>query len=624
MMRLARLALFVTTSLALSATVVAQEATVEEISTKIGTLESQYENFSENVAALEAEHEELKSQLSSLRARSDELERARTQALEEMNNRYRQLIDDPETDISTAQQAYQQAVLAHQRNKEDIKTQVQLVEAKQNEVENIRLSRHSLINQIEILKEERTVARVDRLQDEFNKSGTVEVSQSIVCDGEETLNQCENRGKLLAKQKASKQYLDQVFSELSESELARQNQEKASPNVQILGSKTVSNGFSGQGNYGVKMAVELRGQLHETQACSLLNVDLRYCNSDADVGKGEPAGDADAINYDESAMYQLTLRSNVYDDEVFIDGASYGSTPLEVMLPAGEHEVEITKFGFESYVRKIALKESTSLRADLARSAFSFTQGEKIQDVLYRDVRGPELVVVPSGSFKMGDLTGNGLPNEKPAGTQKIEDSFGVSEHEITVGLFRAFIDDTAYVTDAERNNGCSIYVNGEPKRDSKVNWRNPGFKQEDSSPVVCVSYNDAEEFTDWLSRKSGFKYSLPTERQWEYAARAGTETDFWWGPNIGIGKANCRSCGDQFANQRTAPVGTYKRNAWGLFDTVGNVWEWTATGENNGATVRGGAWNFAPSLARVSTRMELPKEFRSNYIGFRVIRAQR
>lgn len=182
MMRLARLALFVTTSLALSGPVVAQEATVEEISTNISTLQTQYENFSENVAGLEAEHRNLVEQLNSLRARSDELERARLNALEEMNNRYRQLIDDPDTDISTAQKAYQQAVLAHQRNKEDIKTQVQLVAAKKEEVENVRLSRHGLINQIEILKEKRTAARVDRVQREFNKTGTIEVSQSIVCD----------------------------------------------------------------------------------------------------------------------------------------------------------------------------------------------------------------------------------------------------------------------------------------------------------------------------------------------------------------------------------------------------------------------------------------------------------
>lgn len=624
MMRLARLALFVTTSLALSATAFAQEATVEEISTQINDLQLQYENFSTNVATLESDFENLQTQLRDLRARSAELERARMTALEEMNNRYSQLIDDPNTDISTAQQAYQQAVMAHQRNKEDIKNQLQLVEAKQSEIEEVRLSRHSLINEIELLKEQRTVARVDRVQDEFNKRGTIEVSQSIVCDRDETLAQCENRGKLLAKQKASKQYIEQLFTDLSESELARQNQEKAAPNVQILGSKTVSNGFSGQGNFGVKLAVELRGQLQENQACSLLGIDLRYCaGEEAGLGKDSPAGNV-ATAYDESAMYRLTLRSNVYDDDVVIDGVSYGSTPLEVMLPAGEHDVEITKYGFETYARRLALTESTTLRAELDRTAFAFRQGEKIQDVLFRDVRGPELVVIPAGSFKMGDLTGNGLPNEKPAGTQTIDSSFGISESEVTVAMFRAFIDDTAYVTDAEKGNGCSAYDAGTPRRNPQLNWRSPGFEQADTHPVVCVSYNDAKAFTDWLTDRSGSRYSLPTEKQWEYAARASTESDFWWGNTVGVGKANCQNCGSVYSATGTAPVATFKRNPWGLFDTVGNVWEWTQTAETGQSVVRGGAWNFAPSLARVSTRMELPRDFRSNYIGIRVVRAQR
>src|SRR5690606_11332031 len=153
----------------------------------------------------------------------------------------------------------------------------------------------------------------------------------------------------LAKQKASKEYLSQLFSDLSEAQVARENQEKASPNIQILGSKTVNSSFSGEGNYGVKLAVELRGRLQENQACSLLGIDLRYCSIDTgENSQNESALGASSNGYDESAMYQLTLRSNVYDDEVFIVGVSYGSTPTEIMLPAGEHEVEITKFGFES------------------------------------------------------------------------------------------------------------------------------------------------------------------------------------------------------------------------------------------------------------------------------------
>ncbi|EAQ31116.1 formylglycine-generating enzyme family protein, partial [Idiomarina baltica] len=240
---------------------------------------------------------------------------------------------------------------------------------------------------------------------------------------------------------------------------------------------------------------------------------------------------------------------------------------------------------------------------------------------LFRDVRGPELVVVPAGNYQMGDLSGDGLPNERPVQTVTIDAPFGISDTEVTVGKFRDFVNDTAYVTEAENNGNCAELNNGMPKMDGTLNWRSPGFQQTENSPVVCISYEDVKAYTDWLSDKSGFDYDIPSEKQWEYAARAGTETDFWWGEDVGVKNANCRHCGSEWSNERSAPVAQFARNPWGLFDTVGNVWEWTRS--EDGQVVRGGAWNFAPSLARVSTRMELPADFSSNYIGFRVVRAQ-
>ena len=623
MMRLARLAVIMASTLTFASTALAQQESdatqmsVEEISNQIATLQTEYDNFSDTVATLQREEQQLREQLQSLRERNRELEQQRQVALEEMNNRYQQLVDDPSIDIAGAQEAYKEAVMAHQQNKEDIKTQVQLVSAKSREVEEARVSKHSLLNEIETFKDQRNVARVERLQEEFNRTGELEVSQSIVCDREETLSQCETRGKLLAKQKASKQYLDQTLADLSESELARTNLERVSPNVQILGSKTVSDGFSGQGNYGVKMGVELRGQLPQSQACTLLDIDVRYCAVKR-TASNEPAADEPV---DSSVMHPLSIRSNVYDDEVMIDGVSYGSTPIEVMLPGGEHEVEVIKYGYTAFNQTLNLKDAQVIRAELEKSEYSFTRGEKIQDILFRDVRGPELVVMPSGNFKMGDLTGNGMANERPATTESIARPFGITDTEITVTDFRKFVNDTAYVTEAEKNGSCAVLQNGMPKFNDSLNWRNPGFSQSETSPVVCVSLNDAQAYTQWLTQKSGFDYNLPTEAQWEYAARAGTETDFWWGNDVGFGKANCRNCGSDWSNQRTAPAGSFQRNPWGLFDTVGNVWEWTTSEQSS--VVRGGAWNFAPSLARVSTRMELPADFSSNYIGFRVVRAQ-
>ena len=360
MMRLAQLALVMASTLTIASPAYAlqeqqQSMTVEQISDKITSLQNEYDNYTQTVQRLKDEAEQLEQKLASLRERNQTLEKQRQTALQEMNNRYQQLVDDPTIDIAGAQQAYKEAVMAHQQNKKDIATQIQLVDDKQQEVEEARVSRHALLNEIESLKDQREVARVERLEREFNQTGELEVSQSIVCDREETLSQCETRGKLLAKQKASKQYLNEIVSGLSEAEQARQNLEQVSPNVQILGSKTVSNGFSGQGNYGVKIAVELRGQLPRAQACRLLEIDARYCV----VENAEQASttQTNAGSSSDAVMHPLTLRSNVYDDEVLIDGVSYGSTPIEIMLPRGEHRVEVRKYGYSSYSDVIRLSE---------------------------------------------------------------------------------------------------------------------------------------------------------------------------------------------------------------------------------------------------------------------------
>jgi formylglycine-generating enzyme required for sulfatase activity len=240
------------------------------------------------------------------------------------------------------------------------------------------------------------------------------------------------------------------------------------------------------------------------------------------------------------------------------------------------------------------------------------------------DILGPDLVVVPAGSYRMGDITGLGLDNERPVLTQDLKQSFGISETEINVKAFGIFVNATNYVTEAEKQKGCAAYDEGQAVWRDDRNWRTPGFVQNDNSPVVCVSMQDAKAYVDWISQASNQAYKLPSEARWEYAARAGKETDYWWGEAVGSDNSNCGWSGSQWSNVSTSPVGSFERNDFGLFDTVGNVWEWTTSNQAEGnSVVRGGAWNFAPRLARVSTRMELDSSFRSNYIGFRVVREQ-
>jgi formylglycine-generating enzyme required for sulfatase activity len=189
----------------------------------------------------------------------------------------------------------------------------------------------------------------------------------------------------------------------------------------------------------------------------------------------------------------------------------------------------------------------------------------------------------------------------------------------------------------------------------AEANWRNPLFEQTDEHPVVCVSWNDAKAFCDWLSKKEGMEYRLPTEAEWEYAARAGSETTWYWGDDESgaQGRANVADEGAdlphtfRFKGVRdgytyTAAVGTFAPNALGLYDVIGNVSElcqdWYGenyysasptedpTGPDTGEyrVGRGGSWHDYPGITRSANRDEGTPESRLAYIGFRVVSSLR
>ncbi len=185
---------------------------------------------------------------------------------------------------------------------------------------------------------------------------------------------------------------------------------------------------------------------------------------------------------------------------------------------------------------------------------------------------GAQFVHVDGGKFWMGSLLSKeeietrlgreGLAREYPAHEVEIS-SFYLATSEVTLAQFRDFVQDTGYRTTAEQGGAESSCVS-------------PPFDQAPSHPVVCVSYQDAIAFAEWLSARDGRKYRLPTEAEWEYACRAGSTTVFPWGDVVPQGPAaNLAGVEDGF--RETAPVGSFPPNAWGLHDMIGNVWEWCA-----------------------------------------------
>lgn len=316
------------------------------------------------------------------------------------------------------------------------------------------------------------------------------------------------------------------------------------------------------------------------------------------------------------------------------------------------------------------------------------------------DEVGLRLIYFPPGEYVRGAIHGNqlrrnhplstggvGSHDARPAHRVKLTRPFRISATEVTVGQFRQFVADAGYKTTAESDGRGGLAFRPEAERgieqfanDPKCTWRDPGFAQNDQHPVVCVSWNDALAFCAWISRKTGHRYRLPTEAEWEYAARAGSTTSYLGGddPDTCYAYGNVADAdleaahpgmtsrqriarlgkgqGDGFVY--TAQVASLKPNARGLYDTHGNVWEWcsdkyhplyyrelTGAGPQHGEParlpvivdptgpektvheqygnwrpVRGGAWCTAPLSSRTAERSFAEASDAFCYTGFRVV----
>lgn len=237
----------------------------------------------------------------------------------------------------------------------------------------------------------------------------------------------------------------------------------------------------------------------------------------------------------------------------------------------------------------------------------------------FRDCAGcPEMVVVPGGRFTMGSSPGETghEPDEGPPHEVSVR-SFAIGRFEVTFAQWDACVAA-----------GACTYVPHDQ------GWGRG------NRPVVNVAWRDITAYLDWLSRRTGHRYRLPSEAEWEYAARAGSDTLYWWGDEIGSGNANCARCGSEWDGRMTAPVGSFPPNAFGLHDMLGNVTEWVADcyrpnyhlAPTDGSvwwaeTVeyyvgRGGSWYSAPLNLRAANRMFAWPWLTEPDFGFRVARS--
>jgi formylglycine-generating enzyme required for sulfatase activity len=282
----------------------------------------------------------------------------------------------------------------------------------------------------------------------------------------------------------------------------------------------------------------------------------------------------------------------------------------------------------------------------------------KPKDVFKECDKCPEMVVVPSGSFTMGSPESDAerYNDEGPQHTVTIAKPFAVGKFHVTVDEFAAFVMDTRY----DKESDCWVFDGKWYTQKRSASWRDPGFPQTGTHPAVCLNWYDAKSYVDWLSRKTGKPYRLLTEAEWEYAARARTEpgqyTRYFFGDDEkdlchygNVGDKTAQStikggenwpvapCSDGYAY--TAPVGSFAPNDFGLYDMIGNAWQWNEdcyrsgydrapldgsawTSENCSRRVnRGGAWSVFPRTIRTADRGSGGPEDQYEAIGLRVAR---
>ena len=231
----------------------------------------------------------------------------------------------------------------------------------------------------------------------------------------------------------------------------------------------------------------------------------------------------------------------------------------------------------------------------------------------------PLMVEIPAGSFMMGspESDEDAFDDEWPLHEVRIEKPFAVGVYEVTFEEWDACV----------AAGGCAGY------RPADQGWGRGG------RPVINVSWEDAQAYVEWLSRKTGKQYRLLSEAEWEYAARGGSGTRYWWGDEIGSGRANCDGCGSRWDDKQTAPVRSFRGNGYGLYDMHGNVWEWVQdcwhgsyreaptdgdawkSGDCSRRVLRGGSWYSYPWDLRSANRYRSDTGNRINRYGFRVAR---
>ena len=297
----------------------------------------------------------------------------------------------------------------------------------------------------------------------------------------------------------------------------------------------------------------------------------------------------------EARLAELLANGASREDLIRLRGQFPASATLRLQLAGEYHQAKLFDAAAGEYKSWLGLTDSSHpQRKSVLEALVAAREGRllyKAGDIIQDCPQCPQMVYIPAGNFRMGDIQGGGDSDEKPVHRVSIK-AFLMSATEVTFAQWDACV----------AAGGCDD--SGPRKAGGDNSWGRG------SRPVIEVNWEDAQQYVKWISAKTGEQYRLPSEAEWEYAARAGSETKYSWGNSIGKNKANCDGCGSRWDNSQTAPVASFAANAFGLYDMHGNVWEWTQdcwngsykgapsdgsallSGDCSQRVLRGGSWS--------------------------------
>ena len=333
---------------------------------------------------------------------------------------------------------------------------------------------------------------------------------------------------------------------------------------------------------------------------------IGICMTSPASGQGaDVLGNADIVTLTEAGLSAAAI--------VAVIEASGTDFDISVAQLAALAEAGVESAVIEAMARTSVASRPGPASAPSASSSPAAQPGQSFSDTLSSGGRGPEMVVIPAGRFRMGCVSGQECTDAQlPVHDVTIPQAFAVSKYEVTFEDYDRF-----------------TY----PNRVDDEGWGRG------RRPVINVSWNNAQDYVEWLSAQTGHTYRLLSEAEWEYVARAGSSTAYSWGNDIGSNRANCDGCGSQWDNDRTAPVGSFASNAFGVHDMHGNVYEWVEdcwngsyagapsdgsawrSGDCERRVWRGGSWIDLPGILRSAIRYREPIGNRLGYYGFRVAR---